>query len=58
MLVVDHESTGDQNFCEQRHAAYDCCTREAHAKVWGFSFFYNWVEGLDQTDVVNVLDSD
>ena len=22
----------------QRHAAYACCTGEAHANVWGFSF--------------------
>ena len=30
----------------------------AHANLWGFSFFDNWVAGPDQTDVVNVLDSD
>ena len=38
MLVFDHESIGDRNFRGQRHAAYACCTGEAHANVWGFSF--------------------
>ena len=41
MLVVDHESIGDRNFHGQRHAAYACCTGEAHANVWGFLFLTN-----------------
>ena len=36
--VVDQESIGDGAFRGQRHAAYVCCTEEAHAKVWGFLF--------------------
>ena len=39
MLIVAHESIGEQNFSGQKHAAYACCTGEEHAKVWVSRFW-------------------